>query len=272
MRCARTGLVVVLAAVLAALAACGPAGDADPGLEPLVAPPAIAEEGVLRVGVDLDYPPYGGVDKGREAGIDIDVASALAAELGLVLELVEVPSVEASAALQAGDVDIVMSVPFTEAAVQGASFAGFYIETAPVLFASVETSITPERLGGHDIAVQEGSESFWALAYTLGEEALIVTDTLREGFEAFEAGDADVVAGDALVCAYLARDFDGIAFGAQLEPATPIGIVVSPDAVELERVVRAALDAMAADGVLDAIRTKWVDDLPKLNLPPDDEE
>jgi polar amino acid transport system substrate-binding protein len=262
----RIALMVALVTVMLGAAACTPAEQADPGPEPKVAPPVIGEAGVLRVGVDLGYPPYGGIDKDREAGIDIDVASALASELGLEVELVEVASVEASAALAAGDVDIVMSVPFTESAVLGASFAGWYVESGPALFSSGETSVTPDSLPGLRIAVQNESEAYWSLAYTLGEQALVVRETLREAFEAYQAGEADVVAGDALVAAYLARDFDSISFASQLEPATPIGVVVAADATELEAVVREALDTLATDGILDTIRAKWVDDLPALEV------
>jgi polar amino acid transport system substrate-binding protein len=272
MRLMRIALTVVLAVTMVGAAACTPTEEPEPGPEPKVAPPVIGEEGVLRVGVDLSYPPYGGTDKGREAGIDIDVAAALAGELALELELVEVASEEASAALQAGDVDIVMSVPFTESAVMGATFAGWYIESGPALFASEETSVTPDDIAGKRIAVQESSESYWILAYSLGEEALLGTETLRQAFEAVDAGEADVIAGDALVGAYLSRDFDGIAFASQLESATPIGIVVATDATELEGVVRDALDTLATGGVLDTIRAKWVDDLPPLEIVADEEE
>lgn len=271
MRLMRIALAVVLALMLAGTTACTPAEEPEPGPEPAVSPPVIGEEGVLRVGVDLSYPPYAGTDTGREACIDVDVAAALASELALDLELVEVASDEASAALSAGDVDIVMSVPFTESAVLGATFAGWYIESGPALFASTETSVTPDDLGGKRIAVQEGSESYWSVVYTLGAEALVVTETIREAFEAYAAGEADVVAGDALVGAYLAQDFEGIGFASQLQPATPIGIVVATDATELEVVIRDALDALATGGVLDAIRAKWVDGLPPLEIASDDE-
>lgn len=272
MRLMRIALAAALAVTMVGTAACTTTEEpTEPRPEPTVAPPVIGEEGVLRVGVDLDYPPYAGVDKGREAGIDIDVASALASELNLELELVEVASEEASAALSAGDVDIVMSTPLTESALAGATFAGYYVESGPALFASAETSVTPDALSGLRVAVQEGSESFWNLSYAFGEETLLVTPTLRAAFEALEAGEADVVAGDALVGAYLARDFEGAAFASQLAPATPIGVAVATDATELERVMRETLDTLATGGVLDAIRAKWVDDLPALEIASDED-
>lgn len=269
MRLRRAALVGALALTLAA-AACAPAEQPDPGPQPRVSPPVIGEAGVLRVGIDFSHPPYAGRDEGREAGIDVDVASALASELALEPRFIEVAPEDAAAALQRREVDIVMSVPFTDDAVLGATFAGWYTESGPVLFASEETSVTPEELGGKRIAVQQGSAAYWSLVYEFGEEGLVVTETLRGAFEALRAGDADVVAGDALVSAYIARGFEGVRFAAQLEPATPIGIVVAPEATELEPVIREALDSLAAGGVLDTIRAKWVYDLPPLGIAAED--
>ena len=265
MRRVRFVFAALLVCAMAVVAtACSPAAEPEPGPEPKVAPPVIGEAGVLRVGVDLGYPPYAGTDKGREAGIDIDIAAALATELGLALELVEVGAADAPAALQSGQIDIAMGVPFTEAAVLDASFAGWYVASGPALFSSVETSVTPEQLGRVRVAVQQDSESFWDLAHTYGADALVVTETLREAFELLAADEVDAVAGDALVGAYLARDFETVAFSSQLAPATPIGITVATDAAELEAVIREALDTLASAGILDTVRAKWVDDLPVL--------
>ena len=43
--------------------------------------------GRCSVGVDLAYPPFGGTDDGKQAGIDVDVASALAEQLGLTADV-----------------------------------------------------------------------------------------------------------------------------------------------------------------------------------------
>lgn len=260
----RTALVALLLATVFAVVGCTHAEEPDSGLEPTVAPPVIAEEGVLRVGVDLDFPPYAGTDKGREAGIDVDVASALAAELGLELELVEVPLASAAGALASRDIDIAMSVPFTEASVVEVAFAGWYAATGPALFSSVDETPTAQVRGARATAAQEGSEAYWDLVFDLGEDQLFVTETLREAFEALENGEVETVAGDALTGAYLLRDFSGLAFAGQLGPATPLGIAVAPDATELEVAIRSALDRLAASGVLDTVRAKWVDDLPEL--------
>jgi ABC-type amino acid transport substrate-binding protein len=73
-----------------------------------------------------------------------------------------------------------------------------------------------------------------------------------------------VVAADAAVGAYLARDFTGVTFVGQYAPAEPLGVLVMKDATDTETAIRDALDALASEGVLDAIRTKWVGSLPPL--------
>jgi polar amino acid transport system substrate-binding protein len=264
----RAAFAALMIAVLAFTAGCAAEKPAEPFVEPKVSPPAITEVGVLAVGVDLELPPFAGVDKGREAGLDIDVAAALATELGLDLRLVQVAPSEATTALADGTVDIVMSMPLSEETVLGASLAGTYITDGPAFFASAEetATLTLEGIGGRSVAAQEGSMAYWLLEYALGEDAIQTFPTLREAFEAAEAGDVDVVAGDALIGAYIARDFEDVRFAGQIGPAAPLGIAVAQENPDLGDAVRGALDALAADGVLDAIRTNWVGDLPPLEV------
>lgn len=263
----RRSIVALLALVLL-LAGCAPQAAPEPVAEPKVAPPVIGEAGVLRVGVDLEYPPFAGTDKGQDAGIDIDVAAALANELGLSMRLVQVAPSDVATALAGGDVDVVMSVPFSDEAMVGSSIAGSYITNAPAFFASAEESaaVTLDTLADRRIGAQQGSPAFWMLTYELGDEAVVAFPTLREAFEAAEAGDIDVIGCDAIVGAYIAEDFETLRFAGQIASATPLSVAVGTEAMELGQVVREALDALAANGVLDTIRSKWVGDLPELSI------
>jgi polar amino acid transport system substrate-binding protein len=306
--------IVLGLCTLALLAAGCTPSEPEIVLEPVVEPPVIGEAGMLRAGVDMEYPPFAGTDKGREAGLDIDVASALATELGLDLKTVDVKPSEAATALADGSVDVVLSVPFSEESLVSASLAGTYATNGPGFFISVEDTsaagsaedtgsagsegeaededaqdededgesvedgaseeatatddfvptITLDTAGAEPIGVQEGSEAYWILQYELGEDTLVVFPTLREALDALDAGAVGVVAGDAFVGAYVARDYDGIEFAGQVGPATPLGVAVAQDATDLEEAVREAMDALAADGVFDAIRQTWVGDLPPL--------
>lgn len=284
---ARTVAATLVAAALTATlvtAGCAPTEEPSAGLTPKIAPPAISTAGVLRAGVDLEYPPFAGTDSGREAGIDIDVASAIAAELGLTLETVQVAASDAATALADGTVDIVMSVPLAEETVLDTTLSGIYLADGPAFFAARASGaatgtvdeITVATLAGRKVGSQEGSASFWLLEYELGQGAVVSYPTLRAAFEALEAGEIDVVACDALVGAYIARDFASVGFAGVATEATALGVAVAPENAELDVAVRAALDQLAANGVLDTIRATWVGDLPELpafgNTPSSDAE
>lgn len=238
-------------------------------LEPQVTPPTIGSTGVLRAAIDLDYPPFAGTDKGRQAGLDIDVAAALAAELGLELEVVDAKE-WGLPAIKAGNADIAMSVPFTEQTITESTFAGTYINNGPGFFVSAEETgsvvetLTIDSVGGMTIGAQKDSEAFWALEYEYGEGAVQSFATLREALEALSDGSVEAVAGDSIVAAYIARDFPSVRFAGQAGSATALGVAVAVDNTELEGAVRQALDTLAANGVLDTLRKKWVGELPEL--------
>lgn len=264
-------LMLVLALALA-MTGCKSEPE-EPALDPKVAPPVIGSEGVLRAGVDLDYPPFAGTDGGREAGIDVDVAAAIAERLGLRLELVDVKADEMAAALNDGDIDIMLgATPITDAVLADVSTAGSYLIDGPAIFSieaseSVAATLTADDLPGMRVGAQQGSPSFWELESEFGEGFATAYPSLKEAFQALADGEIDVVVGDAAVGAYIGRDFDNVRFAGQYLAATPLGIAVKKDATELETEVRAVLDALAADGTLDTIRTKWLGDLPVLEVP-----
>ena len=82
-----------------------------PEATPAVSKPVIAQEGVLRVGVNANNAPLAGQPSSstKIVGIDVDMAAALADQLGLKLEVTDVGT-EAASALSSGKVDLVMGV------------------------------------------------------------------------------------------------------------------------------------------------------------------
>lgn len=255
--------IALLALVTGAAAGCG--GPKEEAPVPLVAPPAIKTAGELSAGMDLGYAPYAGIDASRQAGIDIDVAAALAERLGLKLVVVDIDPSEAATALADGRIDVALGgLRITDAALADVAFAGSYLVDGPVFFSAKEETLTLGTLGGRRVGAQLGSASFWRLESEFGEGETKSYETLRAAFEALKSGEVDVVAGDAVVGVYIARDFPGLRVAGQLEPAVPVGVAVRKDAPELESKVRESLDALAAEGVLETIRSKWTTGMPEL--------
>ena len=269
----RVGFAAIMATLLfatLALAGCGPAPA--PKVEPKIGPPAIKEAGVLRAGVDLSYPPFAGTDKGEQAGIDVDVASALAGRLGLKVKLVDVKQSNIATALADGDVDVALSAPFSADVLARASMAGTYLSDGPALFTrdatgSVPTTSSISALDGTKVGAEQYSEAYWLLVGELGPDGVSAYPSLRDAFGALQEGDVTSVAGDALVGAYIARDQPGIHYVGALGPAHLLGVAVATSNTKLSDAVRSTLDGLASDGALDAIRAAWVGSLPKLPLP-----
>ncbi len=253
----------VLAASLVAVSGCGPtSGVAKP--TPKVKPPAIAKAGVLRAAIDLSIPPFGGSDKGVKAGLDIDVASAVAQELGLTLQIVDAKPDAGTKMLRDHKADIMLAGMSIDSAVQaGVAFAGSYVNDAPSAFSTSATTVTLDSLSGNSIAVQKDSLAYWLLVEDYGEASLSVFPTLREAMAAADSGAADFAAGDGLVGGYMLRDFARLRFNGQIAPATPLGVMVGKDDPDLETAVRAALDRLSGEGILENLRMKWVGTLPR---------
>ena len=273
-RKSRASVIIAVAALVTAtilMSGCG--SKAQSGLSPKISPPAIKVAGTLRAGIDMTHPPFGGVDHGKQAGLDLDTAAALAQKLGLKLEVVSVMPSEAATALAQGKVDAVFSVPFSDGSLTSVSLAGSYVSDAPAFFiatdstASVSPSMTLDTLSATRVAVQQGSAAYWKLLSELGSGSVKPYSTLRSAMDALNKGKVSVVGGDALVGGYIARDFPRVHFAGQLDSAVPIGVAVAPENSKLGDSIRQALDSLAADGVFDAIRQKWVGDLPKLRSP-----
>ncbi|KAF0208979.1 MAG: ABC transporter substrate binding [Actinobacteria bacterium] len=264
----RVVALVLSAAVLLSVGGCGAKKQAT--LTPKIAPPVIAAEGVLRAGVDLSYPPFAGEAGGKKVGIDVDVAAAVAERLGLRLEVVDIKSADVPAALKAKTIDIALgAVPIADAVLADVTVAGSYFTDGPGLFSMVASgapapTIKQDGLAKLRVGAQQGSAVFWALESAYGEGFVAASPAVRGAFEALSAGSLDVVAADAVVGAYLARDFPGVAFVGQYGSAEPLGVLVAKDDSALESAIRGVLDVLSSEGVLDAIRTKWVGALPVL--------
>lgn len=264
-------VAVAAAAALSALTGCDTPKAAEQ-IKPQIAPPAIKKAGTLRVGVDLSYPPFGGVDQGTQAGIDVEVAKALAGRLGLNAETVDLKPSQAATALAQGDVDLVLSAPFSAEIITRATFAGTYLADGPVMFASgsLAASATTDSVLSADsiiIGTQDGSEAHWLVSAERGTDGVRTYPTLKMAFDALESGEVKAVACDAAVGAYIARDRPGVHYLGMLGPVHLLGVAVSPQNAKLAEVVRSTLDRLVSDGAIDAIRRAWVGQLPRLSPP-----
>ncbi|WP_165246719.1 substrate-binding periplasmic protein [Adlercreutzia sp. ZJ141] len=231
---------------------------APPEKTPMVSAPAIIQDGVLKVGVDATAAPLAGqpANSTKIVGIDVDIAAALADQLGLKLEVIDVGS-DPEAALEEGRVDIVMGVDGSD---DSYTFwrSESYLPTAVALFATTQGQ-APAADTTASIAAQLSSKSAWAAANIYKSASLTTTDTLESAFSSLATGKVDYVASDMVIGTYAAHSAgQEVQAVALLQPASGYCIGVLDANTELKQCVSDALATLSGSGVVSVIESKWL--------------
>ena len=255
-------LVMAAAAALAcmALALCGCNGSNNyqpPLKEATVAPPVIGEEGTLRVGVNTENPPLAGMGSGKIIGIDVDIASAIADELGLKVSIVDVGSDPASFIAE-GKVDVVLGIDAANAE-SDYWVSSSYLPTGIALFALSPDAGVPTADSGATFAAQVSSKSAWAVSNEFGQDSLTSTNSLSDAFAALQAGTVQYVAADAIIGLYAAHG-QGLGVSVVASPMKPRGYCLATTAenVDLQQAAGDVLTNLVSNGTIDVIERKWL--------------
>ena len=229
-----------------------------PEATPTVSKPVIAQEGVLRVGVNANNAPLAGQPSSstKIVGIDVDMAAALADQLGLKLEVVDV-STDAAGALTSGKVDVVMGVNKSDSP----SFwtSDTYLPTAVALFAQSSNSTVPANSASTKIAAQVSSNSAWAVTNEFDNSTITTTEDLKSAFSALESGKVQYVAAEAVVGSYVSNNAGmDVHMVALMQQASGYCVGVLDGNTQLKQAVSNALSAMNSNGVSSVIQKKWL--------------
>ena len=221
---------------------------------PAVAAPTIGEDGILRVGVNSSNAPFSTQANGKLVGIDVDVAAALATQMGLDLQLVDVGA-DSEGALKKGSVDVVMGLSDDDAS-SATSVTNAYIPSAVALF-SVDTSGLPAK--GDQIEAQSASMSAWEVSNQYGDTQLKSASDLKSAFTDLVAGNVNYVASDAVVGTYVNHSMGADAkIVGLMQKVDGYRIGVAKDNADLQKAVSNALSTISQNGTIDVIEQKWL--------------
>lgn len=226
----------------------------------------LVEEGTLTVGLSSSEgaPMCITAEDGSFSGYDVDVASALADELGLKVSFVQVSSL--SSAL--GDTcDIVMNVTSTHAS--GMTIAGSYAEDATAFFAKdaakTDSAVNASEISGKIVGVQANSTSQQLLLRSdLNAEQSTFTN-LNEAFQALEDGAVDYVLCDALAGSYLAEVYSDVSLVGTIDVPETIGVATESSNTALQTAVQEGVAKLNSNGVIEVIRNKWINGMQTLS-------
>ena len=160
--------ITILLACLVFLAACGSSDDADTAATEVASPAAaesvldqVEETGVVRIGVRNDNPPMSFInDDGESVGFDLELAEAVADELGLTAELVPVDGTTRISFLESGQVDMsVASMNHTRSRDEAIDFSITYFWDNQSFLVRTDSYSSIDELFGETVAASAGSSA-----------------------------------------------------------------------------------------------------------------
>lgn len=190
---------------LAMFTGCGSKETADNGEMKLV------KDGTLTVGLEATYPPMEYIDEetGELAGFDIELAKAIAADMGLEVEFVQVGFDAIFAGLDADKYDVVISaISVTEERQETLELSDTYLANQQVIISAKDGSqiTSVDQLTGKKVAVQVGTTADEACQYYQNDKAMEFDlqqfDDMTAAFLALKSGSVDCVVTDLVVGDY----------------------------------------------------------------------
>jgi polar amino acid transport system substrate-binding protein len=216
----------------------------------------------LRVGVIIPSPPFNGMD--RDAGLDIDLMTAIAESLGETVQFIPFDGVDIFDALAAGDLDCIAGATATAAREQQATFAPPYLITGQAL--AVDTARLPhvhsvEDLEGQTLAVQRDNPSREVaerlVAQGRGQKVETYGD-LSAALSDLSTGGCDAVIALAPTLTELVKNLQGIDVVQKGLSVENIAIAVAGHDQQLLSRISVAQAELEDAGTLQQIRRKWL--------------
>ncbi len=225
------------------------------------------EDGTLQVGSDIAYAPFEFYQEGTEIedGLDIDLAKAIAEELGVEVEFINTGFDGIIEALRTEEFDIIMSaMTITDERKQQIDFVPYLnVGTGILVPAGNPKNIQGlDDLCGLTVAVQVGT-----IQVDMLEEQnqkceqpidIVTFDTNPLAVEDLRTGGADANFSDFPVALLDAQESEGAleVVETQIAPE-PYGIGVRKESTALKQALSDALAAIRDSGKYDEILAKW---------------
>ncbi len=223
------------------------------------------EDGVLQVGMEVGYPPMEYLDEDGTTliGFDVEVAQAVADELGLEFKPVDTAWDGIFASLDSDRYDCIISaVSINDDRKAAYNLTEPYIANRIVLVAPKDSGFTsPEDLAGKTVAVQTETTSDYYMR-ELKENGLDVEilpyDKVILCFDDLKVGRVDAVVTDSVVAAYyMGTDADKYVTAWESDEAEPMAICLKKGNDALTQEIEKAIDTLYENGKMAEIAIKY---------------
>lgn len=223
------------------------------------------EPGKLIMSTNATFPPYEMIaDDGSFEGIDVEIAGAIAAKLGLELVVDDMDFSAALLAVQQGKSDIVMAgVSVTEDRLLVMNFSDSYATGVQAVIVKEGSDVTMDNLGEKMIGCQKGTTGYIYASDSpenggYGEDHVTAFDNGASAVQALLNGQVDCVIIDDAPAQEFVSANPGLTTleGAWVEEQYAIGL--NKDNAGLLDAVNQALAELTADGTIQSIIDKYI--------------
>ena len=228
-----------------------------------------ADGGVLRMGTNATFPPYEFTDEnGEVAGIDAEIAAAVAEKLGMELDITDMAFESLIPALQAGTIDIVLAgMTVDPERADQVNFTDSYATGVQVVIVPENSDIAPVEqedgslavdLTGKTIGVQTGTTGDLYCTDDYGQENVKQFDNGPLAVAALVNGQIDCVVIDQEPAKNYVAANEGLKILDTAYANEDYAAAISKDNTELLEQVNAAMQELKDDGTLQSIIDKYI--------------
>ena len=217
--------------------------------------------GVLRMGTNATFPPYEYVDENNEvAGIDADIAAAIAEKLGMELEITDMAFDSLIPALQSDTIDIVLAgMTVDPERAEQVNFTDSYATGVQVIIVPEGSDIaSPDDLEGKNIGVQTGTTGDLYCTDDYGQEFVKQFDNGPLAVAALVNGQVDCVVIDNEPAKNYGPANQGLKILDTAYANEEYAAAIAKDNTELFEQVNAAIQELKEDGTIDSIIEKYI--------------
>lgn len=247
---AAMGLLLVALLAVPLVAGCGSSGYT-------------IKSGKLLMGSDTAYPPFENMENNKAVGFDVEVAEAIAKDLGLQLDVISTAWDGIIPGLKSNKYDIIMSaMTITPERKKQINFSDPYIDSDQSIAVVKGSPIKSQAdLKDKVVGVQldtTGQFKAEEIQKAGGLKEIQKFDTILLAFQALEQGKVDAIINDYPVNQYISVKRGGkTELVEKIKTDEQYGIGVNKDNAELLKKVNTALQKARDDGTYTAIYKKW---------------
>lgn len=217
-------------------------------------------EGVLTMATNAYFPPYEYYEGNEIVGIDVEIAEAIAAKLGLELKIEDMEFDSILIAVQQGKADMGLAgMSVTPDRLKSVNFTDTYATGIQVVIVTEDSDIQGiDDLDGKKVGVQLGTTGDTLVKESLGEDSVDQYNKGADAVMALKQGKVDAVIIDNQPALSYVKSTEGLKI---LETEFAVEDYAAAIAKENDGLVAAVNDAVAQlkeDGTIQSILDKYI--------------